>query len=150
MAQQNIHIVNKKATFEFEILERFTAGIMLTGTEIKSVRQGKVNMSDAFSSFTSGELFVRNLHISEYELGTVYNHEPKRPRKLLLRKQEMKKLNTKVKEKGLTIIPLKMFFSATGYAKIEIGLARGKKLYDKRESLKEKDTKREMSRRMQE
>lgn len=150
MAQQNIHIVNKKATFEFEILERFTAGIMLTGTEIKSVRQGKVNMSDAFCSFTAGELYVRNMHISEYELGTVYNHEPKRPRKLLLRKQELKKLNTKVKEKGFTIIPLKMYFSDTGYAKIEIGLARGKKLYDKRESLKEKDTKREMNRRLQE
>jgi SsrA-binding protein len=150
LAQQNIHIVNKKATFEFEILERFTAGIMLTGTEIKSVRQGKVNMSDAFCSFTAGELYVRNMHISEYELGTVYNHEPKRPRKLLLRKQELKKLNTKVKEKGFTIIPLKMYLSDTGFAKIEIGLARGKKLYDKRESLKEKDTKREMNRRLQE
>lgn len=143
---QKLNIVNKKATFEFEILEKYTAGIMLTGTEIKSLREGKANMSDAFCSFISGELYVRNLHISEYAMGTHYNHEPKRSRKLLLQKRELRKLNTKVKEKGLTIIPLKIFMSDTGYAKLEIGLAKGKKIYDKRESIKERDVKRDMER----
>jgi SsrA-binding protein len=143
---QQVNISNKKAFFEFEILEKFVAGIILTGTEIKSIRQGKVNMSDAFCAFISGELFLRNMHISEYELGTHYNHEPKRMRKLLLQKKELRKLLTKVKEKGLTIVPLKLFIGNTGYAKIEIGLAKGKKIHDKRESIKEKDLKREMSR----
>ncbi|MGZ5282591.1 MAG: SsrA-binding protein SmpB [Bacteroidia bacterium] len=145
---QKLNIQNKKATFEFEILEKFTAGVMLTGTEIKSVREGKVNMSDAFCSFIQGELFVRNLHISEYSFGTHFNHEPKRMRKLLLQKKELRKLHTKVKEKGLTIIPLRLFMSDTGYAKIDIGLAKGKKIYDKRESIKEKDVKRDLSRNM--
>lgn len=143
---QKLNIQNKKATFEFEILEKFTAGVMLTGTEIKSVREGKVNMSDSFCSFIQGELFLRNLHISEYSFGTHFNHEPKRMRKLLLQKKELRKLHTKVKEKGLTIIPLRLFMSDTGYAKIDIGLARGKKIYDKRESIKEKDVKRDLSR----
>jgi SsrA-binding protein len=145
---QKLNILNKKATFEFEILDKFTAGIMLTGTEIKSVREGKVNLSDAFCSFIQGELFVRNLHISEYSMGTHFNHEPKRMRKLLLQKRELRKLNTKVKEKGLTIIPLKLFMSDTGYAKMDIGLAKGKKIYDKRESIKEKDVRRDLSRDM--
>jgi SsrA-binding protein len=145
---QKVHIVNKKAGFEFELLEKYTAGIMLTGTEIKSVREGKVNMSDAFCSFTAGELFVRNMHISEYHLGTHYNHEPKRPRKLLLQKRELKKLLTKVKERGLTIVPVRLFIADTGYAKIEIALARGKKVHDKRDSIKEKDLKRDMARSM--
>ncbi len=143
---QKLNIQNKKANFEFEILDKFTAGVMLTGTEIKSVREGKVNMSDAFCSFIQGELFVRNLHISEYSFGTHFNHEPKRMRKLLLQKKELRKLNSKVKEKGLTIIPLRLFMSDTGYAKIDIGLAKGKKIYDKRESIKEKDVKRDLSR----
>ena len=143
---QQLNISNKKAYFEFEILEKFTAGVALTGTEIKSIRNGKVNMSDAFCSFLSGELYVRNLHISEYEMGTHYNHAPKRERKLLLKKKELNKLLTKVKEKGLTIMPLKMFLSTTGYCKLEIGLAKGKKIHDKRDSIKEKDLKREMAR----
>ena len=143
---EQIHISNKKAYFEFEILEKFVAGMVLTGTEIKSIRSGKANLSDAFCSFTGTELFVRNLHISEYELGTHYNHEPKRMRKLLLKKKELRKLLAKVKEKGLTIVPLKMFLSGTGYAKIEIGLAKGKKIHDKRDSIKEKDMKRDMAR----
>ena len=143
---QQLNISNKKAYFEFEILEKYVAGMELTGTEIKSIRNGKANMSDAFCSFSGKELFVRNLHISEYELGTHYNHEPKRARRLLLQKRELKKLLTKVKEKGLTIMPLKIFLSATGYAKIEIGLAKGKKVHDKRDSIKEKDLKREMAR----
>jgi len=144
--QQQLNISNKKAYFEFEILEKFVAGMELTGTEIKSIRNGKANMSDAFCSFTGTELFVRNLHISEYELGTHYNHEPKRARRLLLQKRELRKLLTKVKEKGLTIMPLKIFLSSTGYAKIEIGLAKGKKVHDKRDSIKEKDLKRDMAR----
>lgn len=143
---QQLNISNKKAYFEFEILEKFVAGMELTGTEIKSIRNGKANMSDAFCSFTGTELFVRNLHISEYELGTHYNHEPKRARRLLLQKRELRKLLTKVKEKGLTIMPLKIFLSSTGYAKIEIGLAKGKKIHDKRDSIKEKDLKRDMAR----
>lgn len=143
---QKVHIVNKKAGFEFELLEKYTAGIILSGTEIKSVREGKVNMSDAFCAFTAGELYVRNMHISEYSLGTHYNHEPKRPRKLLLQKRELKKLLTKVKERGLTIVPVRLFISDTGYAKIEIALARGKKVHDKRDSIKEKDLKRDMAR----
>jgi len=143
---QQLNISNKKAYFEFEILEKFVAGMELTGTEIKSIRNGKANMSDAFCSFSGTELFVRNLHISEYELGTHYNHEPKRARRLLLQKKELKKLLNKVKEKGLTIMPLKIFLSSTGYAKIEIGLAKGKKIHDKRDSIKEKDLKRDMAR----
>jgi SsrA-binding protein len=143
---QQVNITNKKAFFEFEILEKFVAGMVLTGTEIKSIRSGKVNMSDAFCAFTSGALLVRNMHISEYEMGTHYNHEPKRARNLLLRKKELKKLLTKVKEKGLTIVPLRLFIGNTGYAKLEIGLAKGKKVHDKRDSIKEKDLKREMAR----
>lgn len=143
---QTINISNKKAYFEFEILEKFTAGIVLSGTEIKSVRNGKASMSDAFCSFTGTELYIRNLHISEYEMGTHYNHEPKRARKLLLQKRELRKLLNKVKEKGLTIMPLKIFLSSTGYAKVEIGLAKGKKVHDKRDSIKEKDLKRESAR----
>jgi SsrA-binding protein len=143
---QNINISNKKAFFEFEILEKFTAGIVLTGTEIKSVRNGKVNLSDAFCFFLDGELYIRNMHISPYELGTYYNHEPKRERKLLLKKRELRKLNTKIKEKGLTIVPLSMFLSPTGYAKIDIGLGKGKKLHDKRDSIKERDQKRDLMR----
>lgn len=141
-----INILNKKATFEFEILEKFTAGIVLTGTEIKSIRDGKATMSDAYCSFSGDELFIRNLHISEYSHGTHYNHEPKRPRKLLLQRRELKKLHAKVKERGLTIVPVKLFLSGSGYAKVDIGLARGKKVYDKRESIKERDLKREQSR----
>jgi SsrA-binding protein len=146
MTVQTLNISNKKAYFEFEILEKFTAGIVLKGTEIKSIRNGKVNMSDAFCSFITSELFVRNLHISEYEMGTHYNHAPKRERKLLLKKKELKKLLAKVKERGLTIIPLRMFLGSTGYAKLDIGLAKGKKIYDKRDSIKEKDQKRDMAR----
>lgn len=142
----SVNIVNRKANFEFEILEKFTAGIVLTGTEIKSIRDGKATMSDAYCSFTGDELYVRNLHIAEYSHGTHYNHEPKRPRKLLLQRRELRKLLAKVKERGLTIVPLKLFLSSTGYAKLDIGLARGKKIYDKRESIKERDLKRDKDR----
>jgi SsrA-binding protein len=143
---KDLNIINRKATHDFNLLESYVAGIILTGTEIKSVRMGKVNMSDAFCYFKDGELFVRNMHISDYDRSSFYKHDPKRPRKLLLTKRELKKLNNKVKEKGFTIAPVRLFLSDTGYAKLEISLAKGKNTYDKRDSLKEKDLKREMSR----
>ena len=145
MANQ-IKIKNKKAGFEFFLLEDFTAGIQLTGTEIKSLREGKANLTDAYCLFVGEELFVKNLHISEYTFGTHYNHDPKRDRKLLLTKRELRKLLTKTKEKGLTIIPTVLFINEKGLAKLDISIAKGKKLYDKRETLKTKDTKREMDR----
>ena len=141
-----LNIVNKRATYEFEILDRYSAGMMLTGTEIKAIRLGKAMITDAYCVFKGDELFVRNLHISEYAMASFFNHEAKRERKLLLNRKEINKLLTKVKERGLTIVALKMFLSATGYVKLDIGLARGKKLYDKRESIKEKDSRREKSR----
>ena len=140
----DINIKNKKASFEYHILEDFTAGIKLLGTEIKSIREGKANISDAFCTFINGELYVRNLHISEYSHGSFYNHEAKRDRKLLLTKKEIKKLVVKSEDKGLTIIPLKIFISDRGFAKMNIALAQGKKAFDKRESMKERDVKREM------
>jgi SsrA-binding protein len=141
-----IAIKNKKATFEYFLLEQFTAGIQLTGTEIKSIRAGKVNFVDSFCSFENEELYVKNMHIAEYSHGTHYNHEPKRDRKLLLTKRELRKLMNKVKEKGFTIIPVQIFINDDGLAKLDIALARGKHTYDKRESLKQKDTKREIER----
>lgn len=144
MSQLNIK--NRKASFEYELLIRYEAGIRLTGTEIKSIRAGKASISEAYCTFINDELFVRNMHIAEYEQGNIYNHEPKRDRKLLLKRTELNKLKSKLKDKGLTIIPLQMFLSKSGYAKMEIALARGKKLHDKRDSLKEKDLKRQMDR----
>ena len=144
--QKNISIKNRKATYEYELIERFVAGIMLVGTEIKSVRNGKVNLTDSYAQFINGEMYVKNLHIAEYEMGTCNNHIAKRDRKLLLNKKELLKLDKKVKESGLTIICTKLFVNNKGLAKLEIALARGKKTYDKRESLKLKDSKREMDR----
>jgi SsrA-binding protein len=139
-------IVNRKAKFNYEFLETFKAGMVLTGTEIKSVKEGKVNLGDSFCYFRQGELWLKNLHISEYKNGSYANHEPLRLRKLLLTKKEMRKLEGKIKEKGLTIIPYKIFFSERGLAKIEIVLAKGKKSFDKRESIKERDTQKEIQR----
>lgn len=144
----NIRIKNRKVSFEYELIERFVAGIKLVGTEIKSIRGGKANLSESYCQFYSGELFVKNLHISEYEMGTCNNHEARRDRKLLLNRKELNKLEKKVKESGLTIVCTKLFIIDRGLAKLEIALARGKKTYDKRESLKEKDSKREMDRMM--
>jgi len=141
-----IKIKNRKAYFEYFILEKYLAGIVLTGTEIKSVREGKVSLEESYCSFAGGELFVINMHITEYKFGTYNNHEPKRDRKLLLTHRELKKLAVKVKEKGFTIIPVLLFINEEGLAKLEIGIAKGKKLFDKRETLKTKDTKREMER----
>lgn len=141
-----ISIRNKKASFEYFLTEEFIAGIILTGTEIKSVREGKANLTDAYCQFIGNELFVKNLHISEYKFGTYANHEPKRDRKLLLSKRELRKLQTKTDEKGLTIIPTLLFVNEKGLAKLKIAIAKGKKNYDKRETLKSKDTQREIDR----
>ena len=142
----HINIKNRKATFEYEILSKLTAGISLLGTEIKSIRNNKANISDAYCIFNNNELYVKNLHISEYPNSGYVNHEPKRDKKLLLNKQELQKLHTKVKEKGNSIVPLRLFINEKNKAKIEIALARGKKIYDKRESIREKDLKRELDR----
>lgn len=139
-------IVNRKARFNYEFLESYKAGMVLTGTEIKSVKEGKVNLGDSFCYFRSSELWLKNLHISEYKNGSYANHEPMRLRKLLLTKKEIRKLEGRIKEKGLTIIPYKIFFSDKGLAKIEIVLAKGKKSFDKRETIKERDTMKEVQR----
>lgn len=146
MAYEAIVIKNKKASFEYNFLTTYTAGIMLTGTEVKSIREGKATLTDAFCVFMNGDLWVKNMHISEFKQGSYNNHEPKRLRKLLLNKSEMQKILSKLKEKGTTIIPIQLFFSDRGFAKLEIALARGKKLFDKREDMKKKDQQREISR----
>ena len=143
---QNINIKNKKARFEYEIIETFVAGIVLQGTEIKSIKNGKANLTDSYCAFDQNELWVKNMHISEYEFGTHYNHEPKRSRKLLLNRIELKKLDKKIKVKGLTIVTLRLYVDAKGIAKLEIALAKGKKIHDKRNDIKAKDMKREMDR----
>ena len=139
-------INNKKARFEYEILETYTAGMVLQGSEIKSIRNGKASIKEAYCFILKGEIWVRNMHISIYEEASHTNHEPLRERKLLLNAQEIKKIVKKLKDTGITIIPLKVYISGKGWAKIEIALARGKKLYDKRESLKKKDVERQLSR----
>lgn len=143
---KSIDIFNKKAKHEFTFLLTIEAGLVLQGTEIKSIRLGKVNMSDAYCIVKSGELFVNNLHISEYKYGTYNNHIPKRPRKLLIKKIELKKLHNKVKEQGFSIVPYRLFISERGFAKLEIALAKGKKTYDKRDALKTRDSKRNLDR----
>jgi SsrA-binding protein len=145
---QNINIKNKRASFEYEFIERFVAGIQLFGTEIKSIRAGKASLVDSYCYFTRNELYVVGMHISEYKFGSYYNHEEKRERKLLLNRKELNKLDRKTKESGLTIVPLRLFINERGFAKMEIALCRGKKHYDKRESLKQKDHKREIDRMM--
>ncbi|MBR9999930.1 MAG: SsrA-binding protein SmpB [Cyclobacteriaceae bacterium] len=144
--RNDINIRNKKASFEYNFIDKYIAGIALTGSEIKSVRLGKVNLQDAYCMFFNDELYVRELHISPYTMAKEINHEPKRERKLLLTKRELRKLDTKNKEKGLTIIPIRIFLNDRGLAKLEIALAKGKKIYDKREDIKEKDMKRELDR----
>lgn len=144
--EKGVSIKNKKASHEYLLLQDFTAGIQLYGTEIKSIREGKASIVDAYCTFRGNELFVINMHIAEYVYGTYNNHEPKRDRKLLLTKRELSKMQTKVKEKGFTIIPTLLFVNEKGLAKLTISLARGKHHYDKRESLKQKDVKREIER----
>jgi len=143
---KGVSIKNKRASHEYLLLQDFTAGIQLSGTEIKSIREGKASIVDAYCTFRGNELFVINMHIAEYVYGTYNNHEPKRDRKLLLTKRELHKLQTKVKEKGFTIIPTLLFINEKGLAKLMISLARGKHHYDKRETLKQKDLKREIDR----
>ncbi|WP_298498397.1 SsrA-binding protein SmpB [uncultured Algibacter sp.] len=145
--QKNINIQNKKARFQYEILDKYTAGIVLTGTEIKSIRSSKASIAESFCEFSeNGELFVVNMTIQEYAFGNYYNHKPKATRKLLLNKKELKKLNKEVQNSGLTIIPLRLYINDKGYAKLDIALAKGKKLFDKRESIKDRDNKRDLDR----
>ena len=146
MPANDINIKNKRASFEYAILEEYVAGIQLLGTEIKSIRESKASINEAFCVFFKDELYIRNMDISEYSHGNLNNHEPKRDRKLLLKRKELDKLKKKSQEKGLTIIPLRLFTNNKGLAKVAIALAKGKKLYDKRESLKTKDIKREIDR----
>ncbi len=141
-----IAIKNKRASFEYEFVETYTAGIQLTGTEIKSIRNTKASIMESYGIMIKDELFIRNMYIAEYENGSHYNHESKRDRKLLLNRIELNKINKKIKAKGLTIVPLKLFINNHGLAKIDIALAKGKKIHDKREDLKSKDAKREIDR----
>jgi len=144
--QKNVRIKNRKARFEYEILDTYTAGIVLRGTEIKAIREGKASIAESFCEFANGELFVINMTIQEYSHANTFGHQPKSERKLLLNKRELKKLEKEVKNSGLTIIPLVLFTNDKGFAKLEIALARGKKHYDKRETMKERDNKRDLSR----
>lgn len=144
---KNINIKNKRARFDYEILDTYTAGIVLGGTEIKSIRLGKANLSQSFCEFNSkGELFVINMQIDEYSHGGHYNHMPKAERKLLLNRGELRKLRKEVTTTGLTIVPLNLFINDRGLAKMNVGLAKGKKQYDKRETIKDRDNKRNLSR----
>jgi len=147
MTQKKINIQNKKARFEFELIEQYTAGMVLTGTEIKSIRESKASITESFCEFNErGELFAVNMYIEEYAFGTRFNHRPRGSRKLLLTKKELKKLHKQVKNSGLTIVPLKLFINDKGFAKMLIALVRGKKLYDKRETLKDRDNQRNLDR----
>lgn len=143
---RHTNIKNRKASFEYEFLDTYIAGIMLKGTEIKSIREGKASLTEAYCYFRNGELYIKQMHISPYSLAAHYNHEPVRDRKLLLSKKELNKLEGKSEEKGLSIIPVRLFINDRGLAKLEIALARGKKIHDKRQSIKEKDAKRDLDR----
>ena len=145
--QKHVNIQNKKARFEYELIDQYTAGIVLTGTEIKSIRNSKASLTESFCEFNEkGELFAINMYVEEYLYGTRFNHKPRNSRKLLLNKKELKKIEKEVKNKGLTIVPLRLFINDNGYAKLQISLARGKKLYDKRETIKDRDNKRILDR----
>ncbi len=139
-------ITNRKAKFEYQFLQGFEAGIMLKGTEVKSLRNANANLNDAYCLFSSNELYIKSLFIGEYEYGNVHNHEVRRDRKLLLRKAELKKIQRRSTEKGLTIVPYRIFFSERGFAKVEIFLAQGKKSFDKRNTIKDRDAKRDLDR----
>ena len=140
-----INIKYKKAYFNYEFIEKYIAGLELKGTEIKSIRESKVNFNDAYCFFKNGELFVKGMHIAEYKMGNIFNHDPSRPKKLLLHKKELIKLKQKSEEKGLTIVPVRLFINAKGLAKLEIALAKGKKIYDKRQSIKEREYNRNLN-----
>jgi SsrA-binding protein len=142
----DVNIRNRQAGFEYELLDKYVAGIVLTGTEIKSIREGKVNLQDGYCYMNNREMFVKGVNITPYAQGTHYNHEATRERKLLLKKSELAKLERKVEEKGLTVVPTRLFINDRGFAKMEIAVARGKKLHDKRESIKDREAKRELNR----
>ena len=145
--KKSINILNKKARFSYDLLDTYTAGIVLTGTEIKSIRASKASIAESFCEFNdSGELFVINMTVQEYDHGNHFNHRPKAERKLLLNKKELRKLEKEVKNTGLTIIPTKLFINEKGFAKLKIALAKGKKLFDKRETIKERENKRNLDR----
>ncbi len=144
--EATVSIVNRKASYNYFISDSWEAGIMLTGTEIKAVREGKANLTDAYCYFKNEELWIKNLHISAYDHGGYSNHPPRRERKLLLHRYQLRRIQSKLKEKGVTLIPVRMYFNERGFAKLELGLARGKKLYDKRESIKDAEAKRELGR----
>ncbi|MEO8569300.1 MAG: SsrA-binding protein SmpB [Ginsengibacter sp.] len=141
-----MELSNRKAYYEYYFEAKYIAGLVLSGTEIKSLRTGKASFNDSYCIFQKGELFVKSLHISEYSFGTIHNHEPLQERKLLLHKKELRKLENKIKEKGYSIIPLKIFIAENGFAKMEIGLGKGKKIYDKRETIKEREADRDIKR----
>ena len=140
----NVNIRNRRASYEYELLDKFVAGMVLKGTEIKSIKEGKANLQDGYCYLDRGELFIKGMNITAYAQGTHYNHEPARERKLLLKKSEIRRLESKINEKGLTLVPTRLFVNERGYAKLEIAIARGKKHFDKRQSIKEKDIRREM------
>src|ERR1700746_32646 len=142
----NINIQNRRATFDYSFSDKFIAGMVLKGTEIKSIREGKVSLADSYCFVKNNELFIRNLHISEYEKASFYNHAPMRERKLLLNRIELNKIERKLKDAGTSIIALRMFISENGYAKLEIGIGKGKKSFDKREDIKKRDIERETAR----
>lgn len=144
--EYGIEIVNRKADFEYKFIDTVEAGIKLVGTEIKSIRKGNANLRDAYCFFRKGELYIKSLFIAEYEHGNLYNHETRRLRKLLLKRNQLRKLEKQVKEKGYTIVPVRLYVTERGFAKVEVALAQGKKVYDKRESIKRKDMKRDLDR----
>jgi SsrA-binding protein len=145
-AKSKIEIKNKKASFEYEFIERFTAGIVLSGTEIKSIRAGKASLVDSYCYFSGTELYVKNMNVAEYWWGSYNRHDPRRDRKLLLTKRELRKLARAIKEKGMTVVPVKLFIADNGYAKLDIALARGKREFDKRQTIRDKDMRRERDR----
>lgn len=143
-----INIENRRAKFDYQFLETFTAGLVLKGTEIKSIREGKANLNESYCYFKNNELYIKNMHITEYSEASFYNHEPMRERKLLLNRQELNKLIKKVKDQGLTIIPIRLFINDKGFAKLDIALSKGKKMFDKREDIKKRDIEREVGRKL--
>jgi len=144
--EYKVEIVNRKADFQYQFIDTLEAGIKLTGTEIKSIRMGNANLRDAYCFFRKGELYVKSLFIAEYNFGNQFNHETRRTRKLLLKRHQLRKLEKQIKERGYTIVPIRLYITERGFAKLEIALAQGKKSYDKRQSIKEKDMKRDMAR----
>ena len=139
-------IVNRKAKFEYQLLDSFEAGIVLTGTEVKSIKEGNANLADAYCLFQNGNLTLKSMFVAEYKYGTIHNHETRQDRRLLLRKTELKKMERRVTEKGMTIVPYRLYFSERGFIKLELFLATGKKSYDKRETIKERENKRDLDR----